>query len=220
MIGFIDLQKKAMKQLEKDWFELEDTFWDDPATKDLADTMMKIRDLGGEQCFTLSRMICGEPYSFLDDFHQIINKEEFLKLPHVLDNLITRLRYNILDDGYLRLMKLDILDDVDSKSNMQEWLKQNNKTMNRTAIRYFLYTGEWSDVKEIAESKMKTSFDSDFFNPILTSVKTNWFSSLDEFRSFLEVLVDPQNWASFEFTGFDKVEKLMNFYEIENELKQ
>ena len=74
MIGFIDLQKKAMKQLEKDWFELEDTFWDDPTTKDLADTMMKIRDLGEEQRFTLSRMICGEHDSFLDDFHQIINK--------------------------------------------------------------------------------------------------------------------------------------------------
>ena len=220
MIGFNDLQKKAMKQFEKDWFELEDTFWDDPTTKDLADTMMKIRDLDGEQCFTLSRMICGEPYSFLDDFHHIINKEEFLKLPHVLDNLITRLRYNILDDGYLRLMKLDILDDVDSKSNMKEWLKQNNKTMNRTAIRYFLYTAECSDVKEIAESKMKAGFGSDFFNPILTSVKTNWFGSLDEFRSFLEILVDSQNWASFEFIGFDKVEKLMNFYEIENELKQ
>jgi len=200
MIDFNMIKEKAAVQLQDEWNELQDTLWENPESQRLADAIMNLRSLVEDSKFTLSEILCDNvPASFLRDFNVIFDTNEFIRLPNTLDSLITHLRYNILDDGYIRIIKAVIEEDIEIRKI---------KTS-----KFFLTTDEDTDPIELTIRRLKQDGTLGYINPKLISVKRTYFGQVEEFTRMLEVFGDKENWDGFDFIGEDKLEPLFCFYE-------
>ncbi len=200
MIDFNMIKKKGATQLENECFKLQDTLWEDPDAQRLADAMLKLREMTEDAKFTLSEILCDtDSASFLRDFSVVFNANEFIRLPNTLNSLITNLRYSILDDGYIRIVKADIEEDIEIRKI---------KTS-----KFFLTTDEDTDPVELTIRRLKQDGTLGYINPKLISVKRAYFGQVEEFTRMLEVFGDEENWDGFDFIGEDKLEPLLCFYE-------
>ena len=200
MIDFNTLRKKAAVQLQDEWNELQDTLWENPESQRLAEAILKLRGMPDDVKFTLSEMLCDTvPASFLRDFKGIFDAHEFIRLPNALDSLITLLRYNILDDGYLRMVKAVIEEDIGDRKI---------KTS-----KFFLTTDEDTDPIKLTIRKLEREGTLGFFDPKLISVKRTCFGQVEKFVGMLEVLGGKDHWDGFDFIGEDQLEPLFCFNE-------
>ena len=113
----------------------------------------------------------GSRYS---DLYAISNPEHCSTIAVDLLDLVRRLRYDILDDGYLRLVRV--------KMNYQTF----KVGVGEEHFRYFLSTHEDMTMDEIEAAV-------NHYSPFpfhIVKVKNMWFKSLEQFASFLELLAD------------------------------
>lgn len=204
-LNFDKMKTAAMKQLEGEWQELQETVKAQDA-QGFADAILKLRELPGDARFTLQTILCGEPGSALRDFKLILNDEEWMRLPAALDNIISEICYCILDDGRLRLMRTEILDDIDSRVTFEH-----KGSFNRLETRFWLSTDYWTEDADLAVIRHKSEGRGSYIRPRLTSVKSNYFENVQRFVDFIELLADPESWDSYDFIGGEKLDKLMKF---------
>lgn len=205
MMDFNTIKEKATVQLQDEWNKLQDTLLENPDSQRLADAIMNLRSLSEDSKFTLSEILCDTvPVSFLEDFRIIFNVNEFSRLSSALDSLITQLRYSILDDGYIRIFKAVIEED----------LCIGGKKIERSKLKFFLTTDEDSDPIELTVRKVKQNATLGYLNPKLVSVKRAYFGQAEKFTRMLEVFGDKNNWDMFDFIGEDKLEPLLCFHEL------
>lgn len=201
MIDFDMIKEKAAVQLQDEWNELQDTLWEDPESQRLADAILKLRDMKENAKFTLSGILCDTvPASFLRDFKVIFDTNEFILLPSTLDSLITRLRYSILDDGYVRIIKAVIEEDI--------------KVRKIKTSKFFLTTDEDADPIKLTIRKIKEDGTLGYINPKLISVKRTYFRQVEEFIKMLEAFTNKDNWDGFDFIGEDTLESLFCFSDV------
>ena len=200
MIDFNTIKEKAAIQLQDEWNELQDTLWENPESQRLADAMLKLREMSEDAKFTLSEILCDTvPVSFLRDFNVIFDTNEFIRLPNALDFLIIHLRYNILDNGYVRIIKAVIEEDI--------------RVRKIKTSKFFLTTDEDTDPIVLTIRRLNQDGTLGYINPKLISVKRTYFGQVEEFTRMLEVFGDKENWDGFDFIGEDKLEPLFYFYE-------
>ena len=200
MIDFNMIKKKGAVQLENECFALQDMLWEDPEAQRLADAIMSLRSLEEDNKFTLSEMLCGTVLtSFLRGFNVIFNTNEFNRLPSTLGYLITSLRYSILDDGYIRIVKAVIEEDTNARK--------------AKTSKFFLTTDEDTDPIELTLKRLKQDGTLGFINPKLISVKKAYFGQVEKFTRMLEVFGDKENWDGFDFICEDRLESLLCFHE-------
>ena len=218
-LDFDKIKTEAVKQLENDWESLQKLFERKTDKKEVYDrivkALLKLREFTESQKFTLGSILYGKNGSCLNDFSSIINSGEWMRLPGALEYILWALEYNIEDDGFLRLMRLEILDDIDSTVDFEH-----EKSYNYREIQYFLSTEEDEEYQEIAKNWFKAESTVGFINPVLVSAKLNWFGNLEKFADFLELLADKKNWDDSEFTGTAKVDQLMEFDKEEELLEE
>jgi len=198
MIDFDTIKEKAAVQLQDEWNELQDTLRKTHESQRLADAIMNLRSLTEDNKFTLAKILCDTAASFLSDFSVIFDTAEFIRLPNTLDSLITFLRYNILDDGYIRIVKAVIEEDIGKKIKTSK---------------FFLTTDEDTDPIELAMRKLEKDVRLGFDDPKLISVKRTYFGQVEKFTRMLEVFGDEDNWDGFDFIGEDKLEPLLCFHD-------
>ena len=175
MLKFEDIEKAAMKQLKEEYTELLESFNDDPANEPLVESIMKLRGLSNDARFTLAEVLCENRLSFLDDFRHVLNRSESLRLVDALSSLLTHLFYNILDDGYLRLFRLEEVEELPTAGGNKVRISE---------VYYFLSTDE-RPRRDVAVDHF-IDHNGLPIKPKLVSAKTTYFGSMEEFKKFIE----------------------------------
>ena len=207
MLKFEDIEKAAMKQLKEEYTELLESFNDDPVNEPLVESIMKLRGLSNDARFTLAEVLCENRLSFLDDFRHVLNRSESLRLVDALSSLLTHLFYNILDDGYLRLFRLEEVEEFCA----------GGKQICRTEVYYFLSTDE-----RLRRDVAVDNFISHHglpYKPKLVSAKTIYFGTMEEFKKFIDILTVPGNWDGFTLKTND-IDREFCFYEAEELIRE
>lgn len=174
-----ELHSRAVNQVDNEFFELE-TFLKDKTKLGLVRIMnaaLNLRKLNEWMRVTHFRdMVFGLDGndSRYSDLYAISNPEHCSTIARDLLDLVERLSYDILDDGYLRLVR--------AKINYQTF-KVGEEVEH---FFYFLLSHEDLTMKRIEAAVNHHSP----FQLRVANVKTMWFKNLDQFASFLGLLVD------------------------------
>ncbi len=174
-----ELHSGAVNQVDNEFSELETFLKDEAKTEEIRiiNAALNLRRLDdGVRMVNFHSMLFeldghGSRYS---DLYAISNPEHFSTITADLLDLVRRLSYDILDDGYLRLVR--------AKINYQTF----NVGEEVEHFCYFLSSREDLTVKKI-ESAVKHH---SVFPLRVVNVKNMWFKSLAQFASFLELLAD------------------------------
>ena len=174
-----ELHSGAVNQVDSEFFELEKFLKDEAKPEEIRiiNAALNLRRLdAGVRMVNFHRMLFeletyGSRYS---DLYTISNPEHFSTIATDLLDLVRRLRYDILDDGYLRLVRV--------KMNYQTF----KIGIGDEHLSYFLLSHEDLTMKQIEAAVNHHSP----FPFRVVNVKTMWFKSLDQFASFLGLLAD------------------------------
>ena len=96
-------------------------------------------------------------------------------------NILNDLNYNIVDDGYLCIYRVEIADDARDVTTC-----------------HFLSTGEMADKDNMAEL-YRFSFQHKFINSSVLSSSRKEFKDLDEFRKFIDILCKKESYNKHGF---------------------
>ncbi len=174
-----ELHSGAVNQVDNEFIELEKFLKDEakPEEVRIINAALNLRRLdAGVRMVNLHNMLFeldghGSRYS---DLYAISNPEHFSTIATDLLELVRRLRYDILDDGYLRLVRVKI-----SYQTFKVGIGEEH-------FCYFLSSCEDSTMNEVDAAVNHHSV----FPLHVVNVKKMWFKSLDQFASFLELLAD------------------------------
>lgn len=173
-----ELHSGAVKQIDKEFSELEKFLkeYAKPEETRVVNAALGLRKLDeGIRVVELYNMLFGlgsnNRYSCL---YRIADSSHFSTIASDLMNLVERLPYDILDDGYLRLVRV--------KMNYQTF----KVGIGEEHFRYFLSSREDLTMKKIENAVNHHSV----FPFHVVNIKNMWFKDLDQFASFLELLAD------------------------------
>ena len=174
-----ELHSGAVNQVDKEFCDLETFLKDEAKTEEIRiiNAALNLRKLDEWMRLTeFHNMIFeldghGSRYS---DLYAISNPEHFSTIATDLLDLVRRLTYDILDDGYLRLVRV--------KMNYQTF----KVGVGEEHFSYFLSSREDLTMKKIEAAVNHHSV----FPLRVVNVKNMWFKNLDQFASFLELLAD------------------------------
>lgn len=174
-----ELHSGAVNQVDNAFFELEKFLNDEakPEEVRIINTVLNLRRLdAGVRMVNFYSMLFeldgyGSRYS---DLYAISNPEHFSTIATDLLDLVRRLTYDILDDGYLRLVRV--------KMNYQTF-KIGEEVEH---LSYFLSSHEDLTMKKIEVAVNHHSV----FPFHVVNVKNMWFNSLGQFASFLELFAN------------------------------
>lgn len=174
-----ELHSGAVNQVDNEFIELEKFLKDEAKPEEIriVNAALNLRKLDEWMRMTkFHDMVFGldgnsARYS---DLYAISNSEHFSTIAVDLLDLIRRLNYDILDDGYLRLVR--------AKINYQTF-KVGEEVEH---FFYFLLSHEDLTMKRIEAAVNHHSP----FQLRVVNVKTMWFKNLDQFASFLGLLAD------------------------------
>jgi len=174
-----ELHSGAVNQIDNEFFELEKFLRDDATPEEVRviNAALNLRRLDeGLRVVELYSLIFGldgrsTRYSCL---YRIADSSHFTTIASDLLNLIERLTYDILDDGYLRLVRV--------KMNYQTF----KVGVGEEHFRYFLSCREDFTMKKIEDAVRRHSV----FPFHIVKVKKMWFGDIDKFASFLALLAD------------------------------
>ncbi len=173
-----ELHSSAVNQVDNEFFELEAFLKDEAKPEEIRiiNAALNLRRMeAGVRMVNFHRMLFElDGHSRYSDLYAISNPEHCSTIAVDLLDLVRRLRYDILDDGYLRLVRV--------KMNYQTF----KVGVGEEHFCYFLLSHEDLTMKKIEAAVNYHSV----FPFHVVSVKTMWFKSLDQFASFLGLLAD------------------------------
>lgn len=114
----------------------------------------------------------------------ILDENEFLSLPSAMVSFLHDVSYNILDDGFMGISRVEVVDDHSG----------------RTAMFYAIWTGEQLLDKEqyIGEHCIKNNSHW-LKSPRLISCSTSHIKNLDQFVRILETLASPDSYDAHDW---------------------
>ena len=174
-----ELHSGAVNQVDNEFFKLEKFLNDEAKPEEIRiiNAALNLRKLdAGVRMVNFSSMLFeldrhGSRYS---DLYAISDPEHFSTIATDLLDLVRRLRYDILDDGYLRLVRVKI--------NYQTFKVGEE-------VEHFCYF--LSSREDLTMKKIEAAVNHHSVFPLhVVNVKNMWFKSLEQFASFLELLSD------------------------------
>ncbi len=187
---------KAISQYDNNIDELNDLICKKPVFKPLLEAIVHIREhLSEAKIYDIGGILFrGDAHaSFLDYFEPILNPDEHLVYPKSLCELFNGLSYNILDDGYLRICRIEVFDDC----NISQ--KNTHITELNTTIKCFLTTQENWDKQEDVGQQWLDRHGNFWLNPKMVSFKMDCFETIERFTDFMKLLGKKSNWKSLGF---------------------
>ena len=174
-----ELHSGAVNQVDKEFSELE-TFLKDEAKPEeirIINAALNLRRLdAGVRMVNFHSMLfeLDGRSSRYSDLYAISDPEHFSTIAADLLDLVRRLTYDILDDGYLRLVRV--------KMNYQTFKAGEE-------VEHFCYF--LSSREDLTMKKIEAAVNHHSVFPLrVVNVKNMWFKSLEQFASFLELLAD------------------------------
>lgn len=116
-----------------------------------------------------------------DVFLDIINADNYSTVSGALIKLIDSLIYDILDDGYIHVVRAVFLQTIPIGDNRES-----------RYVQYHLNCHEYLERKEAEERILNSGIH--VFKVEVESMKDMWFGSIDKFCDFLEIIGDPGNY--------------------------
>lgn len=194
-----ELHSGAVNQVDNEFFELEKFLKDEAKPEEIriinAALNLRKLDAGVRMINFYSMLFELERYSSrYSVLYAISNPEHFSTIATDLLDLVRRLSYDILDDGYLRLVR--------AKINYQTF-KVGEEVEH---FCYFLLSHE-----DLTMKKIEAAINHHSVFPLrVVNVKNMWFKSLAQFASFLELLADGFDSKDAYQDGLAKrIDKLM-----------
>ena len=173
-----ELHSSAVNQVDREFAELE-TFLKNEAKPEevrVINAVLNLRRLNdGIRMVDFHHMFfeLDGSSSRYSDLYKLINPEHYSTIAAGLLDFVGGLTYDILDDGYLRLVRV--------KMNYQKI--EGGETEH---FSYFLLSHE-----DLTMRKIEAAINHHSVFPLrVVNVKTMWFKSLDQFASFLELLAN------------------------------
>ena len=198
---------KAIEQFDNDVDAFHQYVSKNRALSECADAIMALRNLGETERTNALNVLCyGDIVgSFLDDFACVLNGDEYMRVPNALSRLIGKLEYNIVDDGYLRLCKLGVIDDFSKKVSSSNDLVKPECCP--TSYNYFLSTNEnWEKQLDVANEWLKRQ-GGIWINPEVVSFEMVWFENIENFTALLKILGSTNNYNKLSMLKNNIIEK-------------
>ena len=125
MIDFDEMKEKAIAQFDDDIFDLKKYISERDEISDLFNAIVDLRSLKSSRKFDCLDILChhADKLSFLKRFNVVLDGNNYIDFPNETLLLMSEIEYNIEDDGYLDVIKVDLIDDI--KSTVKEKLGEN-----------------------------------------------------------------------------------------------
>jgi hypothetical protein len=190
----------AIRQYDKDVKLFQDTIATKPDEFELVKAVMDLRKLDQDQRYEVEKVLCfnDDQDSVLRRFANAIDPAEHLSLPYTLVDLIGDIWFNICDDGFLALCRLDVEDDIESfqlaKFPGTEPVIRNF----RRDIIHFLTISPFHDDMDgdhpAVRWKNRHHGMYAYVNPVIRSFDYAMFSTIQNFTSFIRIFSNPGIW--------------------------
>lgn len=187
-------EEKAYNATKKEWSE---------DMKECASLILQMRDtLTSFQKFEVGKVLYSslKDHGCLDAFSTILNENEFLSLPSCMERLLTDISWEINDDGYMAISRLETLDDWDEWHTKCGLFTKDLKTYNKIRTGYAVWCGEQHLWKK--KKLWKEWFDKNkagFINPKYVSCQSEYIGEIGELNSILRVLADQSSYEKNEW---------------------
>lgn len=194
---------KAIEQFDNNVDELNNLISRRPIFKPLLKEIVHIRECASEaRLYDTGQILYGGAgaRTFLDYFMPVLNPNEHLIYPRSLCQLFNALLYNILDDGYLRICKIEILDDIQTFHSGKRFPVLPTKNPEAKTMCFLTTEEKFGDeMADIGKNWLKRN-EGMWINPQIVSFKIDWFGTIERFTDFMRLLGKKSNWKS---EGFD-----------------
>lgn len=195
-----NIEFSAIIQFQKELNNLENTIKENPLFEKLAETILSLRNLSFEQKYRLEPMFQN---GFLDCIKTIMNSDEYLRVPNLLEYLLNEIEWNIEDDGILWIAR------IESVSTFSVKMKHSEKS----SVRYFLVQKHYCNgCKKVFTDIAKNGECGYVLPQHVLDFKIGVFSSIEKFIDFIKILTDKENYdSSTDYIKNEKIDKLINF---------
>ena len=190
----------AIRQYDRDVTLFNDTIATKPDELERAKAILDLRRLDQDQRYEVEKVLCfnDSTDSILRRFANAIDPAEHLSLPYVLVDLIGDIWFNICDDGFLALCRLDVEDDIESVQLAKfPGTEPAVKNFRRDKI-YFLTTTPFHDDMDkdhpAVQWKDRHHGMYAYVNPVIRSFDYAMFSTIRNFTSFIKIFSNPGIW--------------------------
>lgn len=146
--------------------------------------------------------------SFLNKFKGILS-DDYMNLPIRLSSLLIRLKYNIIDDGFLRLCKIAIVDDIDE--TLLD-VKDNNDLKNLIlSYEYWLTANEdWKEKDDIAKKWLESN-RAIWINPKIVSFEmVHFHEKIENFTNLIKLLSDVKSYDKYFLLRKEVIDDFFN----------
>ena len=197
---------KATEQYEREEQEYYDYLRNHPHMKECAKAILYLREnLPKFEKWDVMNILYNyemEGDTFLSDFSTIMDVNEFMRLPKALVSMLSSIEYNIVDDGYLHLYEIQVVNDIKS-------LCKEKTLKNKASFHYVLSAIEPTSAKNTYGKKWLSRHEFMFVNPKYKCSKDTWFKTVDNFVEFLKILSDTKNYTK---NGYVKESVLKKYF--------
>lgn len=192
----IDIEKKAMEQFKRELNDLELMFRvrrGGDEIKRICEALLKLRELGVLQRMNAELILCGNDEDAMHcDVHDLLDREEHLRLPMAL-HLLSDIFYDSLSgEGYLRVLRATVSHDDTTAYH----------------VLYFLLMDEFVDPKIYVDHILDIKCN----EAKLVDLRQQSFRDAGQFVEFLEILANPDNYADLYNQGY----KTLNFKKVDD----
>ena len=205
----MEIRGKADGQLDKETNGFIETIRNEEDWKDeiqaLVSALLDLRDLASEN---ISRMFDMRTVFFAidgrnshyEEMDGIIDPENFTTVAKDLDSMVDSLVYDILDDGYLRIVRAEMTCGLVGFEHS-----------GYTVVKHFLTTNEYMDRNAVL-NRILNDFSYSPFKYEVTSLKRTWFGTIPKFTRLVKVMSDRDNYDSvYNEKLAMEIDKLMCF---------
>ena len=211
------LRDRALVQFGEECGELYSSMCSTPNVERMVDALLDLRGLDSLKRMSIVNLL-DDP-----DASLVLNTSEYLRLPEALSSFVGRTSLCIEDDGYLRLLRVD----VEEPEPVKEF--------RGPGWPHVLYMTIWAetekdDILNYVLERVQTCHT--YLNsPIVTGVRQTWFGCCDRFIQLLRLLASsddydelgnplPDKIDSLMFSDKDKVVVLFDWDEYKQEIKE
>ena len=204
-----EIRDKANGQLDKETDEFIGSIQNEEDWKDeiqaLVSALLNLRDLASKD---ISRMFDMRTVFFAidgrnshyDELIRIIDPENFTTVAKDLDSMVDSLVYDILDDGYLRIVRAEVTCGLVGFEDS-----------GCTVVKHFLTTNEYMD-RNAVSNRILDDFSYTPFKCEVVSLKMTWFGTIPKFTRIVEAVADKSNYDStYNEKLANEIDALMNF---------
>ena len=195
---------KATEQYENEVQGYYDYLRNFPEMQECAEAILHLRHKMKNQHFDIVNVLYNdkcknESSTYLCNFGTVMDNDEHMLLPRAMTSLLSDLHHSILDDGFICLYEVCVMEDI--RGLFKDERKGPPKTLqNKTVFYYFLSTDDNSLSDKEKYGKEWLSWNEyRFINPIFESARCEYFGTVGKFVELLRILGDKKSYDKNDY---------------------